>query len=287
MDLNYRIGRTEFVTKVKNIVNQLKLDNHICVGINGDWGSGKTFVMEMLDRSFTADRNCIVVRYDAWKNNFYSDPLIAILYCLLEGVEQYVIGFNDFPTVIRENMNGIGSGCLQVMKERGGKWALWASVIEVVKSAAKASVKITDNKNFDDFKSYQALLLQVQEQLNNLTAPSDNSDDLKLVVLVDELDRCLPNEQLIVLERLHHLFEVKNCAVIVALNQTCVIKTIQNMYGTSGHEYLRKFFDFTFKLPKSSEIYLKSIFDDFISKGEKVINDTKSCRESMDAVYNC
>lgn len=287
MDLNDRIGRTEFVTKVKNIVNQLKPDNHICVAINGDWGSGKTFVMEMLDRSFTADRNCIVVRYDAWKNNFYSDPLIAILYCLLEGVEQYVIGFNDFPTVTRENMNGVGTGCLQLMKERGGKWALLASVIEVVKSAAKTSVKITDNKNFDDFKSYQALLLQVQEQLNNLTAPNDNYDNVKLVVLVDELDRCLPNEQLIVLERLHHLFEVKNCAVIVALNQTCVIKTIQNMYGTSGHEYLRKFFDFTFKLPMSSDIYLKSILRDFISKGEKVINDTKSCRESMDAVYNC
>ena len=290
MDLNDRIGRTEFVTKVKNIVNQLKPDNHICVAINGDWGSGKTFVMEMLDRSFTADRNCIVVRYDAWKNNFYSDPLIAILYCLLEGVEQYVIGLNDFSAVkesLKDSVKRIGSNILSAMAKSGGKLAVCAEVIRTIGSVATASIKITDNKNFDDFKSYQALLLQVQEQLNNLTVPSGNNDNVKLVVLVDELDRCLPNEQLIVLERLHHLFEVKNCAVIVALNQTCVIKTIQNMYGTSGHEYLRKFFDFTFKLPMSSDIYLKSILRDFISKGEKVINDTKSCRESMDAVYNC
>lgn len=290
MDLNDRIGRTEFVTKVKNIVNQLKPDNHICVAINGDWGSGKTFVMEMLDRSFTADRNCIVVRYDAWKNNFYSDPLIAILYCLLEGVEQYVSKLPEFVEKIKvgitETVKRIGSNILSAMAKSGGKLAVCAEVIRTIGSVATASIKITDNKNFDDFKSYQALLLQVQEQLNNLTAPSDNNDNVKLVVLVDELDRCLPNEQLIVLERLHHLFEVRNCAVIVALNQRCVIKTVQNMYGTSGHEYLRKFFDFTFKLPMSSDIYLKSILSDVISKGEKV-NNKQSCLKAIEVAYNC
>lgn len=91
-----------------------------------------------------------------------------------------------------------------------------------------------------------------------------------MVVLVDEIDRCLPNDQLKILERLHHLFDVKNCAVIVAMNHSCIAKTVKTLYGTDGNEYLRKFFDFVFKLDTSAEVYLNNLFDGFIKSCEKL-----------------
>ena len=40
------IGREEYVSKVCSLVNGLVKDKQICVAIDGDWGSGKTFVLK-------------------------------------------------------------------------------------------------------------------------------------------------------------------------------------------------------------------------------------------------
>ena len=44
MVMEDKIGRKEFVGKICGLVDSLKKDNHTCIAINGDWGSGKSFV---------------------------------------------------------------------------------------------------------------------------------------------------------------------------------------------------------------------------------------------------
>ena len=115
-----------------------------------------------------------------------------------------------------------------------------------------------------EYKSYQRLLKDTKEILNAITQAGEYRErQSKLIVLVDEIDRCLPDEQLKILERLHHLFDVKNCAVIVTMNQSCVAKTVQTVYGIDGYEYLRKFFDFSYRLEISASEYLKNLFGGF------------------------
>ena len=106
-------------------------------------------------------------------------------------------------------------------------------------------------------------------------------------VLVDEIDRCLPNDQLKILERLHHLFDVKNCAVIVAMNHSCIAKTVKTLYGTDGNEYLRKFFDFVFKLDTSAEVYLNNLFDGFIKSCEKIKTRDSDAELQIKLAYQC
>lgn len=84
-----------------------------------------------------------------------------------------------------------------------------------------------DTAILSDFKPYQRLLKDTKEILNEVTQAGEyRQRQTKLIILVDEIDRCLPDEQLKILERLHHLFEVKNCAVIVAMNQSSITSTI-------------------------------------------------------------
>ena len=65
-----KIGRQEFVGKIRGLVDSLKKDNHTCIAINGDWGSGKSFVLEMIEEQLSQKRriNNIVailnMRYD-------------------------------------------------------------------------------------------------------------------------------------------------------------------------------------------------------------------------------
>lgn len=49
MAMEDKIGRQEFVGKICGLVDSLKKDNHTCIAINGDWGSGKSFVLGMIE----------------------------------------------------------------------------------------------------------------------------------------------------------------------------------------------------------------------------------------------
>lgn len=110
----------------------------------------------------------------------------------------------------------------------------------------------------------------------------------KLVILVDEIDRCLPDEQLKILERLHHLFDVKNCAVILTMNQICVAETVKTIYGIDGYEYLRKFFNFTFRLDTSANEYLKNLLEEeYIKSFEKIQVPASDVETPVKLAYQC
>lgn len=91
-----KIGRQDIVDKISSLVDNLQEDEHFCLALNGEWGSGKSYVMDMLREKFAEREEYIVVNYDAWKNNFYSDPLIAILYCILDSIPKQKLGKKKF-----------------------------------------------------------------------------------------------------------------------------------------------------------------------------------------------
>lgn len=294
-----RIGRKEIVDKICGLVGALNEDSNFCLSINGAWGSGKTFVLDMIEDRLSQSPEYIIVKYDAWKNSFYPDPLIAILYCVLDSlslncrqikIRQYKKAtIKVLKKTVTEKVDKITDDVIEMLSKNGGWTGLVASAIKIIRSIIKeAQVSILDNKLFDDFKSYQDLLNEFIVVLNLLTAYKDKDHSpKKLVVLVDEIDRCLPNDQLKILERLHHLFGVKNCAVIVAMNHSCIAKTVKTLYGIDGNEYLRKFFDFVFKLDTSAEVYLNNLFDDFIKKCGKFETPIPNMELAVKLAYQC
>lgn len=244
-----KIGRQDIVDKISSLVDNLQKDEHFCLALDGEWGSGKSYVMDMLREKFAEHKEYIVINYDAWKNNFYSDPLIAILYCILDSIKEYV-ELSELKIKLKQGatktLKSWGKKALMAMEKAGGKYAVLACAIEAISNVISASGKLSNNELLAGYQSYQTLIEEVKNQLNNLaTAEIYNDKPTKLIIMVDEIDRCLPDEQLIILERIHHLFDVKNCAVIVALNKGAVKSTFYNAYKVDGESYLRKFFDFT------------------------------------------
>lgn len=292
MELQDKIGREDIVNKICSLVDNLKPDANFCLALNGEWGSGKTFVMQMLEQKFCEHPEYIVIKYDAWKNNFYSDPLIAILYCLLDGIKEYVYLLPAIQEKIKKgmkkNMQTWGNGVIKALKACKGKFAVLGYVIEGIKTIVTATGKLTNHEKLLDFCSYQSLLEEAKEKLNDIIKfEYYEKRKTKLIIMVDEIDRCLPNEQLVVLERLHHLFGIDGCAVIVAMNQKSIAATVNTLYGINGFEYLRKFFDFTFKLAISVDKYLLNLLNDFLSSVQKIHKDQKNFSEAVKVVYEC
>ena len=71
-----------------------------------------------------------------------------------------------------------------------------------------------------------------------------------VVIIVDELDRCVPEYAIKVLERLHHLTEEKsNIVTIVAVDKEKLKESINHIFGFKyAEEYLKKFINFDITL---------------------------------------
>lgn len=181
-----------------------------------------------------------------------------------------------------------------VAKTTANKLAQISSKIKTLKDVVAGIKEIIQNFHnpidmtaMSDFKSYQKLLRETKDVLNEITQKGEYREkQTKLIILVDEIDRCLPDEQLKILERLHHLFDVKNCAVIVAMNQVCIAQTVNTIYGINGYEYLRKFFNFTFKLETSASSYLENLLKDFTDSFKKLQNNNE-LEFTIKLAYQC
>lgn len=293
MDLQDKIGREAFVDKIIGFVDSLKKGKNFCLAINGAWGSGKSFVLGLIEEKLSQKQEYIIIKYDAWENTFYSDPLIAILSCILDGLEDKLSKMKGYGKVAADLGKKKGKEIVDKLSENGGKIGFIAKIIkeisEVIPDLKNVSL-VTDTKDnqLAIFKSYKSLLHEIKELLNKLTEKVlVTNEQTKLVILVDEIDRCLPDEQLKILERLHHLFDVKNCAVIVTMNQTCVAETVKTIYGIDGYEYLRKFFNFTFRLDTSANEYLKNLLEEYIRNFEKIQVPANEVDLPVKLAYQC
>ena len=284
MALQDKIGREEFVDKICGLVDFLKKDKNFCLAINGAWGSGKSFVLGLIEEKLSKKQEYIIIKYDAWENTFYSDPLIAILSCVIDGVEEklYLVERTE------EKVKKAAKTGVNTLAKLSTKIEKLKAVIEGIKNIIKDFHNPIDTAALGDFKSYQKLLKATKEILNEITQAGEYREkQTKLVILVDEIDRCLPDEQLKILERLHHLFDVKNCAVIVTMNQTCVAETVKTIYGIDGYEYLRKFFNFTFRLDTSANEYLKNLLEEYIKSFEKIRVPASDVGIPVKLAYQC
>ena len=288
-----KIGRAEIFDKICGLVDSLKKDKNFCLAINGAWGSGKSFVLSMIEEKLAKKQEYIIIKYDAWENTFYSDPLIAILSCVIDGIEEKLSKMKGYGKVAAGFGKKKGKEIVDKLIESGGKIGFIAKIVKTISEMIpelKNVSLINDTKDtqLEIFRSYKSLLFEIKELLNKLTEKVlVSNEQTKLVILVDEIDRCLPDEQLKILERLHHLFDVKNCAVIVAMNQACVAKTVKTIYGIDGYEYLRKFFNFTFRLDTSADEYLKNLLEEFLKNFKNLKTSINGIESSINLAYQC
>lgn len=83
----------------------------------------------------------------------------------------------------------------------------------------------------------------------------------KLVIFIDELDRCKPSFAIEMLERIKHYFDDERIIFVVSLNKEQLIHTISNYYGSEfdATRYLNRFFDISVNLPEISRYQKQKI----------------------------
>ena len=251
------LQRDEFVKQLERMIENIS-ENKVstCFAINGKWGCGKTFVLDMLQERLeekqseqTADNKYFIIRYNSWKYDYYEEPLAAIVAELMTTIEEKTVLFPDSEEKqkILGALYGIGIVLLTV----------FGTVAEVgtglpLKDGIKAAIEgcKEGQKNYKEKHDYDAYLSlrKAIEELNGIL--KDLSDKYTMLFLVDELDRCMPEYAIKVLERLHHLTEGKsNIITVISMDKDQLKKSVEKIFGIENSDkYLEKFIHFEVKL---------------------------------------
>lgn len=281
IDLLNRQGIIDQIIQLLNIVSE---KHTACTfALNGTWGSGKTFVLNKLMQQlldYQDGEKFFVFHYNCWQYDYYEEPLIAIVAALLDSVDQEN---HVFSGTLRENAKKgmeIAKPILEHIATEFLKQKIGISltdILSILKSSSDTldhlEKHLQEDHQYDEYYSFKKAMRSAQEGIRSL------SQNRTVVVIVDELDRCLPNYAIKVLERLHHLFSrLTNSAVILAVDKTQLDQTVQQIFGgnTDTTKYLKKFIDFEVQLDIGriesgfSEKYADylAFFDDTLLKTE-------------------
>lgn len=251
------LQRDEFVKQLERIIKNISENKaSTCFAINGKWGCGKTFVLDMLQEQLeekqseqTADNKYFIIRYNSWKYDYYSEPLAAIVAELMTTIEEKTALFPDSEEKqkILGALYGISIVLLTVfgtVAEVGTGLPLKDGIKAAIEGCKEGKKNYKEKHNYDEYLSLRKAIEELNEILKDL------SEQHTILFLVDELDRCMPEYAIKVLERLHHLTEGKsNIITVISVDKEQLKCSIEKIFGIDNPDkYLEKFIQFEVKL---------------------------------------
>lgn len=237
------LERQYFVNKIIKLID-INGDRNLSIGINGSWGCGKTFVLHMIDDALEEkkinDKFVLSFYYDVWKYDYYEEPLVSLIHFFLKTIKS--MKFTYFSDTEKKILKGFSLALSGIAENLTG----------INPSEIREKVNEKREENFDLYNSLNETIEKINKEL------TDFSKAFKIVFIVDELDRCLPEYAVKILERLHHICEGTNCIQVVAYDKNQLSDSIGKLYGKQFNteddriiftdSYLRKFEDIELSL---------------------------------------
>lgn len=298
------LGRNKTIYRFIRLL--LSIQDATTISLDGDWGSGKTFfvkqvklVLEAYNSSFKISENNnesdqnddgdeninrddikqikevmsnidkdffdetlvknprFVVYYDAWENDDEIDPILSLIFRIVESINENF----DIKIEIPDSIKKLLEKFTEIMGLKN--ISLIFSLIKDCKSMVKFNSKLKNQKQNNDLKQ------EIKVFLNSLLKKRGN----KLIILIDELDRCSPSYAVKMLERIKHYFDDDRIIFVFSTDLSQLTHTIKKFYG-EGYDscrYLNRFFDLRLKLPEVNlEKYYNCSNINFFNEGTTI-----------------
>jgi hypothetical protein len=248
------IGRNTEIINFIRLLDSIK--SNFSIAIDNDWGTGKTFFVKEVkmildaynEHSYDYElsnleriKNVIDIKnidlhlavyYNAWENDNQKSPLLSLIYEIIK-----VAKIDTNKTDISINKEKIiKDGLSAIVKHFSG-----IDIKELLKCVETEAKDI-----FKEIKGQKSTKEQVDNILNNLLLEHGE----RLVIFIDELDRCRPTFAVELLEQIKHYFDNDKITFVFSTNIKQLQYTIKKYYGEAfeAKRYLDKFFDLTISL---------------------------------------
>jgi predicted KAP-like P-loop ATPase len=245
-------------------------------GIYGDWGSGKTSLMNLMKIRMEDDLRqlkkappgpiLIPVWFDAWRYENEVNIIYPLFYAIRQSfAERFPADTNNkdflesFKRVAITSLFGLTDLALRAATKAAFGDALkikdlkesFETVEEDLETVfSKWTDQVTEVR--DAFENFVAQYLKVFREKHSIAAKRE----VYLAVFIDDLDRCLPDVAIEILERIKNHLISNRCVFILGINRNVVYKSIKKKYGDleiDGRQHLEKIIQYSVGVPRPSK----------------------------------
>ena len=253
----YTTGLTSFITNCKTPMT---------IAIQGDWGSGKSSVMQMVIKKIKENREKNMpnsrVHYtiiNTWQFSQFSSESnlpVALMQAIVDGIKgsgENPQIFEKFKKNIARIGVGVAKGLTSFLLEGRIGFGTAGTAVEGVGSV------------FDGFLEQNQLIQELRNRFRDCVykAISDKKVS-RIAIFIDDLDRLEPDRAVELLEVLKTFLDCRGCVFILAIDYNVVVGGIAKKYGEDkidkekGKSFFDKIIQVPFKMP--NEMYNISAF---------------------------
>jgi formylglycine-generating enzyme required for sulfatase activity len=259
----------------------------LTIGLFGTWGSGKTSLMRMIQADIKNKDlpDFHTTWFNAWKYHYDKVLWRALILRVLDALRPF--GPEETLTQtekdLSKNLDRLEESLYRTVEwEEIGRWTLdWfkalhgtaqgaaeialafvpggTPMINLLKQAATAITGTEEQAIAEAFRrelkthrrEQLRSLEQFEREFHMLLSRYVVKNNGRLIIFVDDLDRCLPEDTIEVLEAIKLFLDVPGCIFILGLDQQAIIEAIQTRYEgeMKGRQYLEKLIQLPFILP--------------------------------------
>jgi len=249
-------------------------EHPITVGVHGDWGAGKSSVLEMIESALEQDESVLCIKFNGWRFQGFEDAKIALIEGIVTELVEKRPALQKTADAVKDIFKRID--WLKVAKA-GGNILLTANgiplpgqidkMVEVLKGVKddpeKVEAAINQAQSFLKAGVSQNLPAEVNEFRKAFDSLLDAAGVSQLIVLVDDLDRCLPDTAIETLEAIRLFVFTSKTAFVIAADEAmieyAVRKHFPDLPDTTGQQtyarnYLEKLIQVPFRIPPLGEM---------------------------------
>jgi hypothetical protein len=236
------------------------------VGIFGGWGTGKTTLMTTIKAALPAS-SLIVVDFNAWR--FEREPQLLIP--LLDTIRAAIVAWSDAHGASAESkIRALAGRIGRVARALATGLSAEVGLPGAVKVSYELGRAIDQLSAPADPRQPQSLYVAAFQELASAFSALAVTPVTRIVVFVDDLDRCLPTNALEVLESIKLFFDLPGFVFVVGLDEQVVVRAIRSKFAVQdeqagspeaasassvtpsrrlGREYVKKIFQVSYSLP--------------------------------------
>ncbi|MGD9887834.1 MAG: P-loop NTPase fold protein [Halothiobacillaceae bacterium] len=269
------LQRKEFGEALSNLI--IQSTDELVISLDGKWGEGKTTFVKMW-QGLLKEKGIPSIYIDAFQNDYTEDAFISIASAITAYADQYTHGDNN-NLEFRVKAKQVGVRLLAWTAKIGIKAATLGIIDsanidtlsqigeDIAEDSSEEIANLVEERLSKHGKETE-LIQSFRDSLSDLPTKIKDNTSKRLVIIIDEMDRCKPSFAVEILEKIKHLFSVESVVFLLVMHKQQLEEAIKSVYGQNidAHTYLQKFINVETSIPKRINDRYNNDIDIYIRK---------------------
>jgi len=247
-----KIDITNFAESIAGFISTC--ETPMTIGLQGDWGTGKTSLMNMI-KCYLPKDNVHIIDVNTWHYSMFRQDEYLGIVIIKSLVDELAKMFEENKSNFSESLKDKCSSVLQKAIKVGK--AIQFGIPYVGGLSINDAEEALADKESIYIENLAALMLEFKQHFSKIIQDNIVTKGERIFIFVDDLDRIQPIKAIEVLETLKNFMDVEGCVFLLAVDYEVVQLGIEAKFGkdlqkTSGKSFFDKIIQLPFAMPTSS-----------------------------------